>query len=246
VAEIDWSVGQILHRLVELGMDERTLVLFTSDNGGGHFKKMRVRNASNAPFSGGKATAAEGGFRAPTIVWWPKTIKAGSTTDLMASVIDLLPTFASLAGEAFKARVPIDGIDVSSLFRQELPQSSPRNTFAFYGYFNAEDQYRENNEILLHAVREAHWKYYPKPTRFLRVGSDEYLEIPQGALYNLNADPGEINNLAKQHPEVSDRLKALSHSFARELGDEGHVGSGVRKAGFVKDGKPINYSASGP
>lgn len=245
VAEIDWSVGQILDRLVDLGIDERTLVLFTSDNGGGHFKKMRIRDASNAPFSGGKATAAEGGFRVPTIAWWPKTISAGSATDLMASVIDLLPTFASLAGESFEAGVPIDGVDVSSLFREELPQSSPRNTFAFYGYFGAEDQYRESEEVLLHAVREGRWKYYSKPTRFLRVGTDEYLEIPKGALYDLDGDPGEINNLAKQHPEIVVRLKALSHSFSRELGDDRNFGSGARKAGFVKEGKPINYKTSG-
>lgn len=77
-AEVDWSVGRILDKVRELGVAENTLVLFTSDNGGGHFPGMKVRNASNAPFSGGKATPAEGGFRVPTIAWWPGTIAAGS------------------------------------------------------------------------------------------------------------------------------------------------------------------------
>ena len=117
VAEVDWSVGQILDRLVELKIDKRTLVLFTSDNGGGFFMKKsesqrkKARYSSNAPYSGGKATPAEGGFRVPTIAWWPATIEAGSSTDLMASTMDLLPTFASLAGRPFKPKVPIDGVD---------------------------------------------------------------------------------------------------------------------------------------
>ena len=206
VAEIDWSVGQILDRLVELGIDERTLVLFTSDNGGGAFpqkpgtKKKKPRHSSNAPYSGGKATPAEGGFRVPTIGWWPGTIEAGSSTDLMASTLDLLPSFAALAGEAFVSPVPIDGVDVSSLFGATLPTTSPRNTFAYYGYFNSDYQYRDSNAVLLHAVREGRWKYYPRPTRFLRVGTEEVLEIEQGALFDLKADPGEISNLANPQP----------------------------------------------
>jgi arylsulfatase A len=242
VAEIDWSVGKILDLLVELGIDEHTLVLFTSDNGGGHFPRMRVRNSSNAPFSGGKATAAEGGFRVPTIGWWPGTIVAGSTTDLMASTMDLLPTFASLAGKPLAARSPIDGTDVSSLFQSELPPTSPRTTFAFYGYFNAEDQYRESEQVLLHAVREGRWKYYPRPTRFLRVGSTDYLEIPQGALFDLNVDPGEIKNVANRHSKVVTRLKKLTKSFVRRLGDDGKIGTGNRKAAYVDEAKPMNFN----
>ena len=248
VAEIDWSVGQILDHLVDLGIDERTLVLFTSDNGGGFFarknnsQKAKPRYSSNAPHSGGKATAAEGGFRVPTIAWWPGTIEAESSTDLMASTMDLLPTFASLAGKPFASQVPIDGLDISCLFGRQLPTTSPRNTFAYYGYFNAEDQYREADQVLLHAVREGRWKYYLKPTQFLGVGTEEYLEIPEGALFDLDADPGEINNLAKGHPEVVTRLKTLAQSYVRELGDEGQIGSGVRKAGFVKAGTPMNFS----
>lgn len=248
VAEIDWSVGQILDRLVELKIDERTFVLFTSDNGGGVFaqktpaQKRKARYSSNAPFSGGKATAAEGGFRVPTIAWWPGTIKAGTSTDLMATTLDLLPTFAALAGEPFESTVPIDGVDISSLFATVLPRSSPRNTFAYYGYFNAENQYRENDQVLLHAVRQGRWKYYLKPTQFLGVGTEEYLEIPKGALYDLNSDPGEHRNLAKAHPKVVTKLKALAQSYIHELGDEGKPGTGVRKAGFVKESKPMNHS----
>ncbi|MBG89919.1 MAG: hypothetical protein CMO80_23895 [Verrucomicrobiales bacterium] len=241
IAELDWSVGQILNLLVELKIDQRTLVLFTSDNGGGHFPRMRVRNSSNTPFSGGKATAAEGGFRVPTIAWWPGTITAGSTTDLMASTLDLLPTFATLAGKPFAAKAPIDGLDISPLFGKELPTDSPRNTFAFYGYFNAADQLRETNEQLLHAVREGRWKYYPRPTRFLRVGSTNYLNIPAGALFDLTADPGEIYNVSDGHPNAVKHLQELARSFARELGDDGTPGTGCRPAGYVTEGRPMNF-----
>lgn len=246
VAEVDWSVGRILDRLVELKIDKRTLVLFTSDNGGGFFmnksksRRKKARYSSNAPYSGGKATAAEGGFRVPTIAWWPANIEPGSSTDLMASTMDLLPTFASLAGRPFKPKVPIDGVDVSGLFGKKLPPSSPRNTLAYYGYFNAADQYRETNQVLLHAVRQGRWKYYVKPTRFLGVGTEAYLEIPKGALFDLDADPGELRNVATMHPDVVARIKVLAQSYVRELGDDGRVGRGVRKAGYVESARPMN------
>lgn len=248
VAEIDWSVGQILDRLIDLGIDERTFVLFTSDNGGGLFppkpgKEMKPPHSSNAPYSGGKATPAEGGFRVPTIGWWPGTIEAGSSTDLMASTLDLLPTFAALAGDAFESPVPIDGVDVSDLFGATLPTTSPRNTFAYYGYFNPEHQYRDEDAILLHAVREGRWKYYPKPTQFLKAETHELLEIERGALFDLEADPAETSNLADSHPEVVDRMQSLTQTYAEKLGDDGSPGSEVRQAGHVDEAeaKPINH-----
>jgi arylsulfatase A len=245
VAEIDWSVGQILDRLVDLGIDERTLVLFTSDNGGGFFPpkpgmKMKPPHSSNAPYSGGKATPAEGGFRVPTIGWWPGIIEAGSSTDLMTSTLDLLPTFAALAGESFVSPVPIDGVDASGLFGTPLPATSPRNTFAYYGYFNAEYQYRDSDAVLLHAVREGRWKYYPKPTQFLKVGTEELLNIEQGALFDLKVDPAETSNVADSHPEVVDRMRNLTQTYAEKLGDDRSPGSEVRQAGYLKEAKPMN------
>jgi arylsulfatase A-like enzyme len=200
------------------------------------------RYTSNAPYSGGKATAAAGGFRVPAIAWWPGMIEAASSTDLMASTMDLLPTFASLAGESFVSPVPIDGLDLSVLFGSQLPTTSPRSSFAYYGYFKAENQYCETDQVLLHAVREGRWKYYLKPTQFLGVGTEEYLEIPEGALYDLDADPGETNNVADRHPGVVAEMQALAQSFVLELGDDGQIGSGVRKAGYVKEGRPMNDS----
>jgi arylsulfatase A-like enzyme len=81
-----------------------------------------------------KANLSEGGFRTPAIAWWPETIPAGSATDLMASTLDLLPTFATLIGKPHKPPYPIDGVDISPLFRGPLPAESPRKTFAYYAF----------------------------------------------------------------------------------------------------------------
>ncbi|MCP4455832.1 MAG: sulfatase-like hydrolase/transferase, partial [Planctomycetes bacterium] len=112
---------------------------FTSDNGGGFFakttksQKAKPRRTSNAPHSGGKASAAEGGFRVPTIAWWPGTIEAERSTGLMASTMDLLPTFASLAGEPFVSQDPSTAL-ISAAFSatncQPLHPETPLPTTA--------------------------------------------------------------------------------------------------------------------
>ena len=234
VAEVDWSVGEILDMLVDLNIDGRTLVLFTSDNGGGNFRQNSDKHSSNAPYNGGKNTPAEGGFRVPTIAWWPGTIEAGTSTDLMASTIDLLPTFASLSGESYEPQNPIDGVDISTLFGNQLPQTSPRQTFVYYA-FHVEHLTR------LYAVREGQWKYYLKPAKFLTEDTKVFLEIPEGALFDLDADPGETENIAEEHPRVVRKLQDLAALYIRELGDEGQPGPGVRQAGYVREAHPLNW-----
>ena len=231
VAEIDWSVGQILNKLRELNIDKRTLVLFLSDNGGPLFDQMKAKFSSNAPFNGGKANVSEGGFRTPAIAWWPETIPAGSATGLMASTLDLLPAFAALTGKPHQPPLPIDGVDISSLFRGPLPAESPRNTFAYFAFHT---EPRPSPELSrLHAVREGRWKYYLVGSRFLNAASHEYMDVEEGALFDIEADPGETTNVAGRHAEVVERMEALADSIRRELGDMGQPGSGVRKAGWV-------------
>ncbi len=92
ISEIDWSVGQIVAALQKHGLQDNTMVLFTTDNGPG------PRLASPGPLRGRKGTTFEGGMRVPTVVWWPGKIKAGSKSDELLTAMDLLPTFANLAG----------------------------------------------------------------------------------------------------------------------------------------------------
>lgn len=108
VAEMDWSVGQILDAVARTGLARRTLVVFLSDNGG-------TPRASNGPLRGNKASAFEGGVRVPAVFWWPGRVPAGSASDDVAANMDILPTFASLAGLRPRRDRKIDGQDLSKL-----------------------------------------------------------------------------------------------------------------------------------
>ncbi|MBA7539750.1 hypothetical protein ES705_32035 [subsurface metagenome] len=240
VAEVDWSTGQIVEKLKELGIEENTLVLFTSDNGGPYHIRNIPGYSSNYPYSGGKTSASEGGFRMPTIVWWPGTITPGSTCDLMVSSIDLLPTFASLSGESFVPAQdrPIDGYDLSSLFRKKLPRSSARSTFIYYTDNTEPGAPRHPRG--LSAVREGNWKYYLKPQQFRLAGKEEGTTVPAGALFNLEKDVAETTNVAEDNPKIINRMKALAAEIAGELGDGEKQGTGVRKAGYFEEARPMN------
>jgi hypothetical protein len=242
VAEIDWSVGRILNKLVELGIAQNTLVLFTSDNGGPLFKNMNREFSSNKPHSGGKATPAEGGFRVPAIAWWPGTIQAGESTNLMASTLDLLPSFAALSGEPFDPPKPIDGLDLSSIFSGSLPKTSPRQTFAYYA-FHMEPKAFYPAGTRLYAVREGKWKYYLKPCKFLREGTQEYINVPEGALYDLTSDPGETKNVAASYSRIVKKLQRLAGTYIDKFGDDGENGPAVRKAGFLPEARPMSREA---
>lgn len=140
IEEIDWSVGQIMQTLKELQLDEKTLVIFTSDNG--------AAAGSSAPWRGKKGSNFEGGVREPCIMRWPGKIPAGTTCNQIAGNIDLLPTFAKLVGvELSKDRI-IDGRDISSLMVD--PKAGPvRDTHL---YFAANSS--------LAAIRQADWKLF--------------------------------------------------------------------------------------
>jgi arylsulfatase A-like enzyme/sucrose-6-phosphate hydrolase SacC (GH32 family) len=243
VAEVDWSVGQITDKLKEMGIEKNTLLIFTSDNGGPYNMRRIPGYSSNYPFSGGKGTAAEGGFRVPTIAWWPGTIPAGTSCDLMASTVDLLPTFAALSGKSYEATGdrPIDGHDLSGLFRGELPETSPRNSFVYYTDNTEPGAPRHPRR--LSSVREGKWKYYATPQRFRLAGMESDTEVPAGALFDLENDVAESRNVAPEYPRIARRMKAFAEKTAAELGDGESTGSGVRKAGFVQDALPMNAGA---
>jgi len=109
VAEVDWSTGQILRELEKLGIARNTLVIFLSDNGG-------TPRANNTPLRGFKGSTFEGGMRVPALAWWPGTVAAGTQSDAMVSNMDVVPTFARLAGAKLPAN-KIDGQDLSAMLR---------------------------------------------------------------------------------------------------------------------------------
>jgi arylsulfatase A-like enzyme len=210
--ELDWSAGEILSALKEAGVDERTLVIFTSDNG--PWLSYGDHGGLAVPLREGKGTTWEGGMREPCIMRWPGQIPAGSVCDEMATAMDILPTFARLSG----ARLPrrkIDGEDIWELMAGEGGKK-PHKPFYYYRYWE------------LQAVRSGNWKLHvPHKYRTLagRSGGTggkgaNYEEGEIGvALYDLESDVGERNDVAAENPQVVERMMKLAEKMRRELGD---------------------------
>ena len=214
VMEIDWSMGQILESLRKNQLDEKTLVIFTSDNG--PWLSYGDHAGAAAPFREGKGTTFEGGCRVPTLMRWPGRIPAGQTCDELASTIDVLPTVAGLIG-AELPRQTIDGKDIAPLMFGVAGAESPHAVFCYY-YAGGE----------LQAVRDRRWKlHFPHRYRTLagRPGGTQgvpapYVESQIGqALYDLKADRGETRNVADDHPDIVERLQRGADQAREELGD---------------------------
>lgn len=228
VMEVDWSVGQILTALKTNGIDENTLVIFTSDNG--PWLNYGDHAGSAAPLREGKGTMFEGGVREPTIARWPGRIPAGTSCDELAGTIDILPTVAKLIG-ADLPNHKVDGKDIWPLMSGEESATSPHE--AFYQYYQGGE---------LHSVRDRQWKlHFPHSYRTLsgRKGGTggkpvAYDQTKIGtALYDLKNDVSETKDVADQFPDLVARLKAMGEAARADLGDKltGRKGAGVRPIG---------------
>ena len=225
IQEIDWSVGQILETLQRCGIDNHTLVIFTSDNG--PWLSYGNHAGSAKPLREGKGTAWEGGVRVPFVARWPGRIPAGTETSAMAATVDLLPTVAKLAG-AELPKHQIDGLDIGPVLLSATPVESPREKYCFY--WGQE----------LHAVRIGPWKLHlphasitiPEPGAEGRPGKVQQVKT-ELALYNLEEDIGERNNVAEQRAEIVQRLTEYAETMRSELGDtlQQRKGTALRPAG---------------
>ena len=224
VEEIDWSTGRLLATLKALGLDGNTLVIFTSDNGAAS-----DFGGSNGPLRGFKGSTWEGGVRVPCIARWPGRIPPRSACDDVTSTMDLLVTFAYLAGTNAPTDRIIDGKNIWPLLSGRKDPTAGQRVFYYY----QKDQ--------LQAVRCGKWKLHlelkPKKRHW---GKPEPFSPLQ--LYDLEADIGETNNVAGQHPEVVARLTALAEKAREDIGDVGRAGAGQRPAGFVEHPKPLVMS----
>tara|TARA_R110002096_G_scaffold53447_7_gene138846 strand:+ start:1427 stop:2890 length:1464 start_codon:yes stop_codon:yes gene_type:complete len=184
IAEIDWSVGHILDTLKAQGIDENTLVIFTSDNG------PAIGRAG--PLKGRKGSTNEGGMREPTVIRWPGAIPAGQVNDELMTTMDLLPTFAKLAGAEVPADRIIDGKDIWSVLTSGA--KTPHEAFFYHGGTS------------LKAVRSGEWKLHAddgKPTQ----------------LYHLKTDIGEKDNVMEANPKVVERLTGYLDEFAKDIAE---------------------------
>ncbi len=186
---IDHHLGRIVDKLDELGLSDNTLLIVTSDNGPWY-------EGSTGGLRGRKFDVYEGGVRMPFVAQWPDAIPAGSVCNQPASLMDLMPTFASLAGANMPGDRPIDGVDIGeALTGGDVPERD-----AFYFFFHE----------TLQAVRAGKWKLH------VSFGFDNQTkEMPQ--LFDMDLDPGENYNLANLHPDIVQRLQRKIDEFTGEV-----------------------------
>jgi len=187
--EMDKGVGEILNAVEKHGIAKRTLVFFLSDNGA-------VGAGSNLPFRGGKFSHYEGGHRVPAIAWWPGKIKPGTKTNELAIGMDLLPTFAELAGISVPQDRELDGTSLRGLLLEnaELPKRQ-----LFFGY----------EPKLGTAMRDGAWKMIVKGDKL--------------ELYDLGHDIGERSNLIEKHPDRTQAMRKAIETWKREVEAEANL-----------------------
>lgn len=250
VEELDASVGELMAALRKHGLDDKTLVVFASDNG--PFLSYGEHAGSSGALREGKLTTFEGGHRVPCIVRWPGRVPAGRVSDEPWSTMDFHVSTAKLIGATLPA-TKLDGVDVRPLLFGE-PGAKGREEFYFY---SGEE---------LHAVRQGDWKLHV-PHEYLTVAAEpgrggkpsnwanmkpqsiensgirgiasrhgyrvEKIEL---SLYNVRQDPGETRNLAAQNPEIVARLQQVVARAREDLGDSltSTKGQNVRPAGDIR------------
>ena len=247
IRELDWSVGRILAKVKELGLDENTLVLFASDNGpwfGG----------STGGLRGMKGATWDGGIRVPLIARWPGRIPPGRECKEVCASIDIFPTLSKLAGAKLPSNLTIDGRDIFPLMSSASARSPHEAIFAMSG-----DELR--------IVRSGKWKLHvrtPAPgfkemdkaaaaqwidprgpdgitliAQYEQARPDQYPGVLTGdaakplMLFDLEADPSEQHDVADKHPDVVQRLKAMFDKMDREVPrsaiQERHGSGGIRR-----------------
>jgi len=198
IEEIDWSVGRVLETLRELKLDEKTLVVFSSDNG--PWLSFQTHGGSAGPLRAGKGTTFEGGQRVPTIFWWPGTVKPAVVTDL-GSTLDLMATLAALTGTNPPDDRKLDSYDLSPVLLGT--GESPRQEMFFW------------TRAELHAVRSGPWKLHVKQREPINYGREVVLDKPE--LYHLERDISEAYDVADQHPDIVDRLSKMMKAHEADI-----------------------------
>jgi arylsulfatase A-like enzyme len=203
IRSLDESVGRILGRLRERGIEGNTLVVFASDNGGylGTDARQTLPVTTNAPLRSGKGTLYEGGVRVPLIVRWPGVTPTGAVCEAAVVLTDLHPTLLSAAGLKPSDGVPADGLDLREVLRH--PQGGLEREALFFHYPH---YYHAPPSTPASAVRAWPWKLV------------EYFETGRAELFNLQEDPGEERDLAAAHPEIAARLRGRLAAWRTSVG----------------------------
>lgn len=232
IMEIDWSVGQIMQALKDNGLEENTMVIFTSDNG--PWLSYGNHAGSALPLREGKGTAWEGGQREPCIIKYPKKLKAGGVIDVPMMAIDMLPTIAEITDSKLP-ETTIDGKSVWSILTGE------RTTPVQDAYF----LYYRVNELF--GVRFGKWKlYFPHTYRTMdgqepgkdgKPGQYRMVDLEEIELYDLVNDVSETKNVAEENPDVVAQIKVFANTMRQRLGDSllGIEGTETREPGRLDE-----------
>ncbi|MFT5299846.1 MAG: arylsulfatase A [Mariniblastus sp.] len=196
IEHIDAEVGRLTQTVRDLGLSDNTYIIYTTDNG--PWLQFKNHGGSADPLRSGKGTTFEGGQRVPCIMWAPGRIPAGTTTNAMASTMDLLPTIAKLAGTELPNR-KIDGSDISKTLSSN---ETPRNELIFY-----------SSRGDLQGLRQGDWKYL----KISNTNRKTKKTNTQTYLFNLAEDIGEQVNLLEKHPEKAKQLVARMEVLDQEL-----------------------------
>jgi len=190
IEELDWSVGEILNSLKQNGLDENTLVVFTSDNG--PWLVFQSQGGSAGLLTGGKGGTYEGGMREPTIIRWPGKLKSGVIMDI-ATTMDLLPTFASLTNIKLPNDRIYDGFDITPVM---FGTGKNPSDIVYY--------YRDTQVF---AIRKGDFKahFITQP----EYGNEVVTIQDPPLLYNLSIDPSEKYNIAEKNPEIIAEMKKI-------------------------------------
>ena len=208
--ELDWSIGETMKALHNAGVDDRTFVLFTSDNGpwlayGNH--------AGKTPYREGKLTSFDGGTRSACIMRYPGQIAAGTTSKSMLCTVDLLPTVANLSGASLPQN-PIDGLDVWDVIRGKPGATNGHEYYpfttgsAFEGVFSGDGRWKLHLPHPYPTIVEPGRDGLPGKTRTANI---------ELSLFDMENDPFETKNVIADHPDVAGKLGAMAEAHKKQF-----------------------------
>ena len=217
IEELDWSMGEILKTLKEEGLEENTLVIFTSDNGPWIEEQIGDHGGSAFPLRGNKMQTWEGGVRVPAIMQWKGKIPENVVSHALLTTMDFLPTFADISGAVISKEITLDGKSFKDVLLKN--KESQHDRFYYYSYTH------------LQAVRDKEWKLVlprkAKP-KYMKWAARKVEAVDEILLFNLKNDKEEQYNLADQNPEKVKELMLLIEEGRKELGDHDRIGEGAR------------------